>query len=204
MNDFAQNPDNIPHRTELSGVLLESVEEVLREPIEEKDLARALDRARQANYLAISHHPRRSRKLLAVVAIAAALLFVAILLWNRQSNAWAQVVEAVRKKPWLHAVSKLPDVEQWFSADRAVLAERVGKTISWFDLKKKKTTEYYNPDENTLVRVESDDQGHGPSSLWVAVLKALLSSETGQSINAGNLSSFISSNGREQGRETLH
>ena len=185
MNDLANNPQDFTYRAELTGVLLESVEEILGEPIDEKDLARALDRGRQANYLAISNHPRRSRKLLAVAAITAALLFVAIILWNRQSNAWAQVVEAVAKKPWLHAVSTLPDGkkgELWFSADRAIIVTQIDKMVDWSDLKQK-SREFYNPEENTLVRV-SDDQGRGPSSLWVAVLKALLSSETGRSINA--------------------
>ncbi|MGD0516737.1 MAG: hypothetical protein ABSA26_04310 [Thermoguttaceae bacterium] len=184
MNDFTQKPRDYTYRTELSGVLLESVEDVLREPIDEKDLARVLDRARQANHLAISNHSRRSRKLLAVMAVAAALLFVAILLLNRQSNAWAQVVEAVRKKSWIHAVSKLPDGELWFSADRAVMANRIDKKIWWFDLKKK-TTEYCDTEENILIHINSDYQVQGPPSLWVAVLNALLSSETGRSIIAG-------------------
>ncbi len=186
MNDFAQNPDNIPHRTELSGVLLESVEEILREPIDEKDLAQALDRARQADHMAIINRPRLSRNLLAIATIAAALLFVAFILWNRQSTAWAQVVEAVAKKPWLHAVSTLPDGkkgELWFSASRAVMATRTDKETCWGDLKQK-TREYYDPGENTIVRVP-DDEGREASSFLETVFKAFLSSETGRTINAG-------------------
>ena len=99
----------------------------------------AMDLARQVNQLAISNRSHLS-KLLAVMAIAAALLFVAILLLNRQSTAWAQVVEAVAKKPWLHSVCTLPDgrkAELWFSADRAVIVTQTDKMVDWSDLKQK-------------------------------------------------------------------
>jgi len=47
MDAFAQSSEDSPVRAKLSGVLLESVEEVRREPIAKQDLARALDRARR-------------------------------------------------------------------------------------------------------------------------------------------------------------
>ncbi len=186
MNGFAHNTNNIPHRTELSGVLLESVEEVLREPIDEKDMAQAIDRARQVNQLAISNRSHLSRKLLAVMAIAAALLFVAILLLNRQSTAWAQVVEAVAKKPWLHSVCTLPDgkkAELWFSADRAVIVTQTDKMVDWSDLKQK-SREFYNPSDNTILRVP-DNEGQESKFFVENIFKSFLSSEAGRSIDAG-------------------
>ena len=48
---------------ELSGILLESVEEILREPIAEKDLLQALDRARQLAQATIPDRSRPTRQL---------------------------------------------------------------------------------------------------------------------------------------------
>lgn len=52
MNRHSHSSEASSALAELSGVLLESVEEVLREPTAENDITRALDRARQLAYLA--------------------------------------------------------------------------------------------------------------------------------------------------------
>ncbi|MCX7427526.1 MAG: hypothetical protein NTW96_18095 [Planctomycetia bacterium] len=124
-------------------------------------------------------------------AVATAALLVAVLLisqvWHSAGSvAWAEVVKAVAQKPWLHAVMILPDGkkgELWFSADRAVMATRTDKEMCWGDLEQK-TREYYDPGENTIVRVP-DDEGREASSLFETMFRAFLSSETGQTISAG-------------------
>lgn len=63
MNDSSHGFENTSAHAELSGVLLESVKEILREPMEERDLARALDRARQLANATMPDRPRPTRRL---------------------------------------------------------------------------------------------------------------------------------------------
>jgi hypothetical protein len=63
MNDYFQSAKHSPHHAELSGILRESVEEVLREPIRDEEVARALNRARQIAQTTISERPRPARPL---------------------------------------------------------------------------------------------------------------------------------------------
>ena len=192
MNDFTQNPDNIPHRTELSGVLLESVEEVLREPIEEKDMARALDRARQPFQAILPRRPRLSRRLLIAAAIATTIAVVALFILPNcrpvASVTWAQVVEAVAKKPWLHATTTTGDGtkrEEWFSASRKMMFFRYGEYPSSLDLEQN-IREAYNPKENTIFRIIDKGNRDG-LNLFKEIFMTFVSADVGQTIGTGKV-----------------
>jgi hypothetical protein len=132
----------------------------------------------------------RSRRLVGwtTAAVAAAILLAAMLLTGHSagSTAWAEMVKAVAKKPWLHAVTVSPDGkkgELWFSASRAVMAMRTDKRASWADLEQK-TIEDYDPEKNTIVRAPDHDRREAPG-LLETTFAAFLSSDTAQAINAG-------------------
>jgi hypothetical protein len=166
MNDFVQKPNNIPHRTELTGVLLESVEEVLREPIDEKDLALALDRARRAACVTLPRRSRLSRRIVIAAAIATTIAVIVLFVlpnWRPVASVtWAQVVEAVAKKPWLHYITTWDDGgkdEGWFSEKLAVneshympaCPDHAPEHYTWIDYAKE-TQLYYYPETNSIIR----------------------------------------------------
>jgi len=197
MNDFTQSPQDGFVRDELSGTLLASVEEVLREPIGEEDLGRALDRARRLDEPRSSRRARRFRFLLATAAVAAALLVV-IVIWrgHQPGAAWATVVEAVASKPWLHAVTTMADgtnEELWFSASRAVMGGRVVVPASanddarewfvWNDLDAG-IVDLYEPRKGLIVRTR-ETQGRDVSEYFRAIFTAFLLAEPGGTIDAG-------------------
>ncbi|MGA2797658.1 MAG: hypothetical protein ABSE63_08780 [Thermoguttaceae bacterium] len=190
MNDFAQNRDNITHHTELTGVLLESVEEVLREPIEEKDLARALDRARQPFQATLPRRPLLSRRLLITAAIATTIAVVALFIlpnWRPVASVtWAEVVETVAKKPWLHAVTTTGDGtkrEEWFLASRKMMFFRYGEYPSSLDLEQN-IREAYNPKENTIFRT-TDKGNRDEPNFYKELFMTFVSADVGQTIDTG-------------------
>jgi hypothetical protein len=196
MNDSAQPSQDAFLREELSGVLLESVEAVLCEPISEEDLARALDRAAGLDSARPTRRARGLRILIAATVAAAALL-VAIVLWRgHEPAAWAQVVEAVTKKPWLHAVRTSPDGtkgELWFSASRAVKCGWIvvagpaeaggGKQFIWEDFDAK-TVDRYDPRKGVIVRMR-DSENRMASDIYRGIFSAFLAAEPGRTIDGG-------------------
>ncbi len=186
MDDFTQSSDDLTARDELTGTLLESVDEIHGEPIEDEDVTRALDRARR---LDCSTTPRRSRgigRVLAVAAAAAVLLGVALTWWDVPPVAWAEVAQAMKNKTWLHAVSKLPDgtkYELWFSTSRGVLAGRVGESLIWADYRQR-TREEYDPENNWINRFP-DTQSQAADEFFEAIYGAFLSADAGQTVAVG-------------------
>ena len=201
MNDLNQPSENSPPSAELSGVLLESVEEILREPIADEDVAQALARARQLALVTARGRLHLSRRFLVAVAVAVTIV-VAVVLLSRDSNpvasvAWADVVEAVAKKPWLHYVSTWPDGtkrEGWYSANRAVEGNHYMPSrpmhgieeYTWTDFTRETRT-YYFPHANTIV------DGTVPKKDWeehkffsAAWMTAFLSGDAGGAIRAGH------------------
>jgi hypothetical protein len=190
MNDFAHNPNNNPHSSELSGVLLESVEEILREPIDEKDLARALDRARQVANATPLRRRRLSRQFIIAAVIATTIAIVALFIlpnWRPVASVtWAQVVEAVAKKPWLHATTTTGDGtkrEEWFSVSRKMMFFRYGEYPSSLDLEQN-IREAYNPKENTIFRT-TDKGNRDAYNLFIELFMTFVSADVGQTIDAG-------------------
>src|SRR5437870_1508977 len=100
MNDETYKPDPID---ELSGELRTAVERLKRRPIPEASMQRALARAARCGSTIRWTHRRLKFKAVLGVAAAAAVCVALGLLFLRPSNLWANVVEAVQAKPWIHA-----------------------------------------------------------------------------------------------------
>ncbi|MCX7424756.1 MAG: hypothetical protein NTW96_03885 [Planctomycetia bacterium] len=133
--------------------------------------------------------------LLAGVGIAAAVL-VALFPWpGGQSVGWAQVVEAVRARPWIHGVITAADGEKgksdkedgkddegkrgemWYSPTMAVAASRYGKTVT-FDNLRSKTRETYDPARGSIVRTPLPEMIAGEVQLYDAMLRGILGGKT--------------------------
>jgi hypothetical protein len=164
MNDTTQVSTSSPARAELSGVLLESVEEILCEPVTDAEIARSLGRARQLAQPTMLR-PSRLRRLLAAAAIAASILAAALFIshvWTSTASvAWADVVAAVAKRPWVHYVEMWSDGtknEGWYSEGRAVEGSHYTPSgpnhgveqYVWSDYPRK-TRAYYSPATNTIA-----------------------------------------------------
>ena len=135
--------------------------------------------------------------------ITTAVLLVAMLFlpqaWHStESFAWADVVQAVAKKPWLHYVATYDEgtkMEAWFSARRAVLIARVIKAGTksqvggdsegrmMIDLSQN-TRDWYDPEENLIVRTTDDPFREGADPT-VAIFSAFLSGNLERTIDAG-------------------
>ncbi len=199
MNDFSQSCKSPSARAELSGVLLESVEEVLREPIAEEDVAKSLDRARQLAEVTTPRGRRLTRRLLAAAAVAAAIMFVMLFLsrdWNSaESMAWADVVQAMAKKPWLHYVDMWHDGtkrEGWYSANQAIDGNHYTPSgpdhgleeYVWTDFTRETLT-YYFPHANTIVIGTVPKKDWANHKFSAAMMTAFLSGDAGGTIRAG-------------------
>jgi hypothetical protein len=106
--------------------------------------------------------PRRGRRWVprlvvgsAVAAIAVAAATLGFLLF-RPANAWAQVAEALRERPWIHSRTLGPDGKQygeaWGSARKGISAVRRGSTIEYHDAALR-TIMKYVPEEQTIYRL---------------------------------------------------
>ena len=70
MNGRSQPFDDSPPHAELSGILLQSVEEVLREPIEEEEMAQSLDRARRLGQATTPDRPAQHDRFLSKTTLS--------------------------------------------------------------------------------------------------------------------------------------
>src|SRR5690606_11362642 len=111
--------------------------------------------------LSVRETPPSSRLLRRVVPSIAILVMLLVFgLWwfSRPTNSWAQVVQAVQEKPWIHLVGKTSDgddVEGWFSTKHQVSAERFPGHISFSDFQSGRE-EDYNPGTGQIFRSETD------------------------------------------------
>jgi hypothetical protein len=100
----------------------------------------------------------RRLKRTAIAAAAVVVVFlVGVWLWiGKESRAWAQVVDAVRAKPWVHGVSQPAEgtekLEMWFSMRNPVQAVRYG---NWavYDDGRSGIRQEYDPREKELYRL---------------------------------------------------
>lgn len=91
-----------------------------------------------------------------LLAVLAALLVVS-LVWP--SSGWAQIAEAMRAQPWIHAVGKSPDGKQqefWLSLPREIVASRSAELIRLEDFRLRVRYEY-QPEGHELIRVPAHD-----------------------------------------------
>jgi hypothetical protein len=107
---------------------------------------------------------RNTRRLIAS-AVVATVVLIGVLLWfGRPSDTWADVVEAVRAKPWIYASAKTPDgkkLEWWMSLSREVSASRDGQDISFED-HRLRIKYQYDPKKKVLYRM-ADSSGSAQS-----------------------------------------
>ncbi len=140
------------------------------------------------------------RRLVGSMAVATAVVLVAAIFvlqgWHStESFAWADVMEAVAKKPWLHEVQTREDGttnESWYSASRAIKGIHYlpsgsahGKErYTWLDFGKE-TKLVYSPDVQRIVRkTESKESWQSRKFFSVAWGTAFLSGDVGGSIQA--------------------
>lgn len=144
------------------------------------------------------------RRIAAVASVAAAavlgfLLFLLPQAWySSESMAWANVVDSLMKKPWLHYVTTYGDgtrMEAWFSARRALLIARVikagatlqsrgdGEARLMVDLSQN-TRDWYDPEKNVIVRTTDRpfEKGADPAE---AIFSTFLSGNLAHTIDAG-------------------
>lgn len=155
MDDMASSTDDSDFETELSGVLLNSVMAVRSEPVVDDKVADALEQARSLGTPSAQCRIRVLRRRFVGVAVAVALL-LAMFVWREfQTDAWADVVEAVQGKPWIHGVVKEKNDQQhefWFSPEREVSASRRGETVQYDD-HRLAIRHRFDSKENLLYRV---------------------------------------------------
>jgi hypothetical protein len=155
MDDFTGSTDDSAFETELSGVLLNSVMAVRSEPVVEDEVAAALEQVRLLGTSSIQCRIRVLRRRFVGAAVAVALL-LAMFVWREfQTDAWADVVEAVQSKPWIHGVAKEKNGQShefWFSSVRKVSASRRGENVQYDD-HRLAIRHKFDPKENRLYRV---------------------------------------------------
>jgi hypothetical protein len=97
----------------------------------------------------------RGRSRLGLAAAAAFIAAVVAVLWLLHPNeSWAQVAEALRKKPWCLGKYTTPDGElheAWMSFSSDVSAGRDGDSV-WFSDRRLNVTYEYSSKERTLTR----------------------------------------------------
>lgn len=105
---------------------------------------------------------RRLARFLPALVGAAALVVVGVSLWLGQPQVtWAQVVEAVRSKPWIRMVGKGPEDQQWgtwYSPTHQVLAIRHDEGARFEDHRRSVVYQYAEK-EKTLYRTPLDSAG---------------------------------------------
>jgi hypothetical protein len=159
MNDKHPNSSPSNPRNELEGSLRRAVERMCHHPIPQESLERALQRAERVQ-ASEGNRRRRLSGILTLVGVAAALLAAVGIWFLRPSAGWAQVADALRSRPWIHATWKGLQGQQgefWFSPERGVSARRQDRWVIYDD--HRLGIRYsYEPEEQTLYRVPQDTQ----------------------------------------------
>ena len=117
---------------EVSNILALAIEQIVSEPIDEAEQARALRTIRPMVHKRLSI-PRQG-----LVAALAASLLIGWITWHSFSQAaWAEVAAAVASRPWVHGVGKGAtgeEVEFWYSAAKQVMAWKNGEQVVSVDV----------------------------------------------------------------------
>lgn len=131
---MAHDQDN--DSQQLSGSLKAAVEQIVAEPIAAVDVERALLPVRR---MSASNAARRTfwwRRTLVLAGLAACLLVSFVIFQSTGHSAWADVVEAVAGRPWLHGSGESTNgqkVEFWYSAQKRVMASKMGDQVLFSD-----------------------------------------------------------------------
>jgi hypothetical protein len=112
----------------------------------------------------VSPQPARrwKRGLLVGSGLAAMTIALAMLALSRPAIAWAQVAEALHRRPWVHGKMVGPDgnelFEHWLSSNRDLAGVRGGPAILFHDFKRKVFTKYILA-ENVVYRLPEPPKG---------------------------------------------
>lgn len=130
---------------ELSGPLKVAVSTVLSEPVPADTINAALSKARElarGTSLANRKPPAKhvwSRRVLCVSSAAAAFSMV-LAFWPRDQVTWADVLESLEKKPWIHLSSS--DGATWYSPKHQLIAGKTDDKMIVFDLEEQQVDSF--------------------------------------------------------------
>lgn len=90
------------------------------------------------------------------VAFGAAAAILIVVMWRLtvSGDAWAEVLESVKGRPWVHCAGEMQDgksIEVWISLPRRIVASRVGELVSYADLDLR-VSFLYRPEKKQLYR----------------------------------------------------
>ncbi len=108
----------------------------------------------------IPPHSHLWRRVVPSVTVLCGLALILVWWFSRPTDSWAQVVEAVRDKPWIHLVLKIPDgekFEQWYSMPHQISASHAPSYTDFFDFRTGRS-EYYSPEKGHITRFLADSK----------------------------------------------
>ncbi|HEY4310971.1 MAG TPA: hypothetical protein VGN12_16085 [Pirellulales bacterium] len=167
----------------LSDALRMAVKTLRERPIQQDSLTRSLASAQELALRETLAEPaehetirksknafvlnrRRSRSLIRVAVLSAATILVAAIVptaWRatEPQTSWAQVVEAVKSRPWVRCVEDRQDpgrFEAWSNQDRQKLCFRRERWLHFANLQTR-LYEIYDVDQNLIRRAPVDSEG---------------------------------------------
>ncbi|MFT4554921.1 MAG: hypothetical protein ACI92S_000250 [Planctomycetaceae bacterium] len=189
---------------ELSGVLLDSVLAVRAEPIEQEDIVATQEKAQQLD--TPMKHRRSTRRRMSACVVVALLLLIGIFVWRElHADAWADVVEVVQGKPWIHGVrhGKNGDRHEfWFSPLREVSASRRGEAVQYDD-HRLAIRHTFDPDAERLYRVPQTSNSEAGFQAFTTMFRGIFRGDNALTSGPPNMEIVeqnkrrVSENGRE-------
>ncbi len=173
MNNQADQPDSLD---ELPGDLRTAVQHLKGRPVPKAAMQRAINRAERCG------SPRRWTDQRSTIQaawgiVAAAVVCVAFSLWlARPSDLWAQVVDAVQAKPWVHGTVRGAQPGQsrefWISTSRATGGSKSAEQITFFD-ERLRIIYRYEPQKKILYRLPASTADLAQSQQFLETLGGL-------------------------------
>lgn len=176
----------------LSAPLRQAVEAIRQEPIPTDSMCRALEAARHACVRPVSRR-RIVRRMLVGAGIAAAVLLAGVLWKHQPSVAWADVVEAVAAKPWVHVATTDANGqitgEAWVSPTHEITAFRSTRYVRYDD-HRLRIYHGYDPQEGVLYRVP--DVGLADKPYFIQISQTLQALFDGSETEKKSLAKMVS------------
>ncbi|MCA9109428.1 MAG: hypothetical protein KDA52_05750 [Planctomycetaceae bacterium] len=113
-----------------------------------------------------SHHRGLLSRVIPPVTILGGLLLITLWWVTRPTDTWAQVVDAVQQRPWVHLFGDQPGdgkVEQWFGMHNQISAYQSSGYSRFSDLKKG-VTESYSMATHRIIRNEHGERSSDQES----------------------------------------
>ena len=163
---------------ELESPLREVVAQIVAMPIPAAALARSVERACHLKVSHPGHWRRFSPRVLVATALAATTLLAVALFHQSRDQAWAQVVEAVREKPWVHVVGKVKSAdgaqqfETWWSVNRGISAVKSPDDVRFDDFRAGVSHRYIATTKQ-LVRLPAREGDKESLQAWTGLFAAV-------------------------------